>query len=152
MQVSSMAGVGELFDDIAAIGGFGACDLVVGQFRIEIHKPVVVFRGEDQILRPAVFGDSNPLVGVEFGGIEFLVEVIVHLHGDIARTARPSSFASPRPADLGSNQTHRAPVDEEPELQFAPLFDPFRRGVQVIFGLSKARLRNRDRQEYKNGA
>jgi hypothetical protein len=129
-----VAGVGQLFDHVAAERRFGARDLVVGEPGIEHAEAVVVLGGEHHVSHAGGFGGLGPLAGVELDGIEPLVEIVVDLDGDRALASAAPPFAPARPADLGALEAHRPPVHEQAELELPPLGDDLRPGAQVLLG------------------
>ena len=90
-------------------------DVVVGLFRVEHAEAVVMLGDQHQVLHPRLPGDPDPRVGVEAGRVEMPVELVILLDGHLG---------SPRPADLGSLEAHRAPMYEHAEPRVAPPGEP----------------------------
>lgn len=71
VDAAGLSGVNELPNDVAAAIFPGTFDNGVGGvIRRPETKPVVVFRGEDDVGNAGLDGGFDPLVGVERGGVE----------------------------------------------------------------------------------
>lgn len=114
LKTGLVAGIGQLLYDVAFEGRVG--DFVFCQLAVEHREAIVMFRGEDQIFHAGVFCDSDPFVGVEFDGIEPLVEIVVFFGGDRAGSAATSALPPAGPAYLRTLEADGAPVDEQAEF------------------------------------
>ena len=110
-QPPALAGVGQFLADVAFEGAVLAGDLVVADLRVEVCESVVMLGREDDVLHAGVFGDFDPLVGVELGGVELLVVAVVHGVGHTPALSGPTEFLPGHAAG--------APVDEQAELHVA---------------------------------
>ena len=62
--------------------------------RVEHGKAVVMLGGDDDVFLAGILGDRDPLVGVELDGVEFLGELLVLGHGDLAGAHDPFADAA----------------------------------------------------------
>jgi hypothetical protein len=84
------AGFGEFLDHVPLEGRVH--DVVVGLFGVPEAEAVVVFGGEHHVFHAGGLGDGDPFIGVELGGVEAFVEVVVFLDGVCAPRDQPISW------------------------------------------------------------
>ena len=77
-------------------------------------ESVVMLGGNDQVFHAGGFGHAHPVLGVELGGVELAVELVILVSGDLC---------APRPTDLRAFDTDRSPVDEHAETHGLPGVD-----------------------------
>ena len=93
-------------------------DVVVGLLGVPQAEAVVMLGREHHVLHAGRLGNGHPLVGIEAGGVELGVQVIVVGDG---------RFLSSRPADFMPRDAHRPPMDEHAEPHVLPPLQ--RRGI-----------------------
>ena len=109
-----LAGFGQFGHRIAFEGG--RVDDVEGrQLRAEHREAVVMLGGDDDVLAAGLFGQLDPLVGVELRRVELGGELFIFLHRDFLVELHP--FAA---AQLAVD----SPVDEHAEAGLAPPLHP----------------------------
>lgn len=92
-----------------------------------------MLRGEDEVLHAGIPGQRHPFPGVKSDGIELFIEIVVHVRWDLATSTRSTPLAVARPADLGSFEADRAPMNEETETSLPPPLHILLAGVQIRF-------------------
>ena len=120
---------GELLDHVAAERRVH--DVEIGLLRVEHAKAVVVLGGEDDVFHAGVFGDFDPLVGVELHRVESLVEVIVFLDGTCALRDQPISVPLRLTGPQWTNIPKRAARHQASRASFAALAGLFSAGAAM---------------------
>ena len=129
-------------------------DVEIGFLRVEQREPIVVLRGDDDVLHARLLGQPDPGVGIEFRGVEAGAEPIVLFERDLRGVADPLSVVRP-PVPLSRRNGVEAPVDEQAEPRLAPPVEARvgRRGRSLLRpGSAHADSRAGDRQQQQQEA
>ena len=122
-DVVTVAGVGELGDDVFAVGG-EVDDVVVGGFGVEEAEAVVVLGGENDVFHAGLLGEEHDGVGVEVGGVKLMGHGFVLVDGDAGvihdlLAVEGDLLAVPDAAEMGVDSE----VDEEAEMVVFPFLE-----------------------------
>jgi len=86
----------------------GVHDVVPAGRRAEHRKPIVMLRGDDDVLHPGVLGDAHPFIRVELHRVELAGQLGVFGDRDFAAVHHPLA---------ARRDGIQPPVDEHPELR-----------------------------------
>lgn len=103
-EAAAVTGRGHLVDDVAMEGRVH--DVIVGLLGVPEAETVHVFGDHDDVAHAGRLRDADPLVGIKLHRIEPPVELIIFRHRHLVAAG---------PAQLGTGQRDRTPMDEESE-------------------------------------